>query len=667
MRSEREILTPKYPHLLHGGDYNPEQWLDRPEILECDLRLMKQAGINCVSLGIFAWSKLEPAKDDFRLDWLATIVDKLYEAGIYVDLATPSGARPRWLAEENPEVLRVDERGKRARFGGRHNHCMTSPFYRERVAKIDARLAKRFADHPAVIMWHISNEFEGECHCELCQKAFRRFLKEKYQTIENLNKAWWTAFWSHDYSDFEQIEPPGASGEQSINGLTLDWKRFVTAQTTDFMNQEIRTVKTYAPKIPVTTNLMGLSDVLCYPSLVKELDFVSWDSYPNWHEPGQNVYEGMLDSFTHDYMRCLKNRPFILMESTTSTVNWRPVCKLKKPGMHRLSMLNAIGHGAQSAMYFQIRQSAGGPEKFHSAVISHLNSEKTRVFREVEALGAELGQLSDLLYDSYVEAEVAILYDKESKWALTASCGPRNAGLDYDRICVSFYEYFWNAGINVDVIDSSASLEGYKLVITPMLYMYHNDLQSKVRAFVKNGGYLLSTALSGYVGSTDLCFTAAEEKEKLEDVLGICVEEIDALYDTEANATTWEGIRYPLHTLCELVTCGGAEILSVYEKDFYKGKPVLTVNAFGSGKAYHLASYGNKALYKALFDRICRKAGIEGVLGKAQIPDGIGVASRRNGNKTFVFIGNFSEEEKSIEDRIKLKPFEMQMVVLECP
>lgn len=644
MSLQKEILTPKYPHLLHGGDYNPEQWLDKPEILKRDIELMKKAKINCVSLGIFAWSKLEPSKDDFHLDWMEEIINNLYSAGIYVDLATPSGARPRWIAKENCEVLRVDERGKRAHFGGRHNHCMSSPYYRDRVAKIDMVLAKRFSDHPGVIMWHISNEFEGECHCDLCQQAFRRYLRDKYTTIGNLNRAWWTTFWSHDYSGFEEIESPKDSGENTVNGLTLDWKRFVTNQTVDFMNNEINTVKKYAPNIPVTTNMMGLSDVLCYPRLAQKLDFVSWDSYPNWHEPGQNTYEGALTSFTHDYMRCLKNRPFILMESTTSTVNWRPVCKIKKPGMHRLSMLDAIGHGSQSAMYFQIRQSLGGPEKFHSAVISHLDSDDTRVFKEVASLGEELESVSDIIYGTYNYSEVAIIYDKESKWALDGSSGPRNESLDYDRTCVSFYEYFWQHGINVDVIDSSASLDEYKLVIAPMLYMYHNGIEERIRKFVQRGGYVVSTAFSGYVNETDLCFSGNDADRKLSDVFGICIEEIDALYDEESNLTTFEGKEYPLHTLCEIVKCVDAKALSVYEKDFYKGFPVITVNKYGDGTAYHIASYSDQGLYDALFNRICDEAGIYGVLGNTRIPPGIGIVSRRDKNRIIVFAGNYTDE-----------------------
>lgn len=685
MNTQMYTLTPKYPKLLHGGDYNPEQWLDDKEVLSKDISLMKEANINCVSLGIFAWAKLEPDQDEFHLEWMEKIIDTLYSSGIYVNLATPSGARPRWLANEYEEVLRIDERGKRARFGGRHNHCMSSPVYRERVAKINSMLAKRLGDHPGVIMWHISNEYEGECHCELCQQAFRSFLKNRYGSIDKLNRAWWTSFWSHDYSDFEEIESPKSIGENSINGLSLDWKRFVTYQTTDFMVNEIYAIKEYSPDIPVTTNMMGLSDVLCYPLMAQKLDFASWDSYPGWHEPGQNVYQGVRDSFTHDYIRCLKKRPFILMESTTSTVNWMPVCKVKKPGMHRLSMLNAIGHGAQSAMYFQIRQSLGGPEKFHSAVISHLGTDKSRVFNEVSTLGAELDLLSEYVYSTYNDSSVAIIYDKENKWALDNSNGPRNAGLDYDRTCISFYEFFWRNGINVDVIDSSSSLDGYKLVIAPMLYMFHNSIQEKIRKFVKAGGYILSTAFSGCVNVSDLCFPGEDTDEKLSDVFGFYVEEIDALYDAEFNQTIFNGKKYQLNTLCEIVRCTTSTPLSTYLGDFYKGKPVIIENNFGLGKAYHISAYGEQNLYNEILNDITQEISVYGVLGKADIPDGIGIVSRKDSNRTIIFIGNFAEETRTIklkkeadgydktifhyidgspiEETLPMEPYEMRILI----
>ena len=229
--------------MLHGGDYNPEQWLDMPEILEKDIEYFKKAKINQVSMGIFSWAMLEPEEGKYQFEWMAEVIERLYKNGISVLLATPSGARPKWMADKYPEVLRVDETRHRNLFGGRHNHCYTSPVYREKVRQMNMELAKRFGNHPAVIGWHLSNEYGGECHCPLCQEEFRKWLKEKYGTIEKLNKAWATTFWSHVYNDFSQIESPSSRGENGVHGLNLDWKRFVTDRTVDFTRFEAQAVK----------------------------------------------------------------------------------------------------------------------------------------------------------------------------------------------------------------------------------------------------------------------------------------------------------------------------------------------------------------------------------------------------------------------------------------
>ncbi|MGN0688700.1 MAG: beta-galactosidase [Oscillospiraceae bacterium] len=641
----KSAATPKFPFILHGGDYNPEQWKDYPDILEKDIELFKKANINCVSLGIFSWANLEPKKDCFDFEWLDNVINKLYSNGIRVILATPSASRPQWLAEELPEVLRVGENGVRNLYGHRHNHCYTSPAYRERVRIIDARLAERYADHPAVILWHISNELGGECHCELCQQEFRRWLKEKYGTLDALNHAWWAHFWSHTYTSWEQIHSPSWLGETSIHGLNLDWKRFVTYKSIDFMKHEISTVKAVNPDIPVTANLMGLYVYgLDYYKFAKELDVISWDSYPEWHAPSCNEDVARNESLSHDMMRALKHKPFLLMECTPSTTNWRPISKLKKPGMHTLSVINAIAHGADSGLYFQMRQSRGSAEKFHSAVISHVGTENTRVFKEVAETGKVLQSLSSEIYASHSKARAAIIFDVENKWALDTCQGPRNAGLDYFGAIQKCYDYFWKNGITVDVVDSDSDFTDYKLVIAPMLYMFRGGIQEKLRSFVANGGTLVTTCFSGIVNDTDLCLLGEATEEKLSDVLGMWVEETDSLYDNEHNSMTWNGNSYRLSELCEIVHATTAEVLAEYESDFYKGTPALTKNCFGKGAAYHLCSTADVDFYRAFFAKLCAEAGLEKPFD-ADIPEGVGVTEREGS----IFLQNFCETPASIK------------------
>ena len=430
-------INEKCPHFLHGGDYNPDQWMNVPGIWEEDMRLMKLANCNAMSVGIFAWAVLEPEEGRFEFGWLDRIMDMIAENGGYVVLATPSGARPAWLAQKYPEVLRVQANRQRILFGGRQNHCFTSPVYREKCSIINRKLAERYKDHPALLVWHVSNEYSGECHCELCQKAFREWLKRKYDNdLDKLNEQWWTSFWSHTYTDWEQIQSPAPHGESRVHGHNLDWKRFVTDQTVDFIKNEIAPLKEITPNIPVTTNLMGTYPGLDYWKIAPVLDVISWDIYPTWHSPQNDAELACRIGFLHDLNRSFKGgKPFMLMESTPSITNWHPVAKLKRPGMHLLASMQAVAHGSDTVQYFQWRKSRGSNEKFHGAVVDHCGHENTRVFRDVAEVGSVLKKL-DPVIGTTVNAEVAVIYDWENNWAIEDAEGPRKDKKNYQQTCM---------------------------------------------------------------------------------------------------------------------------------------------------------------------------------------------------------------------------------------
>ena len=636
--------------LLHGADYNPDQWLHDPDILRQDIELMKKAGCNVMSVGIFAWAALEPEEGQYHWEWLDHVIDSLYENGISVILATPSGARPAWLAQRYPEVLRVTSDRRRIRFGARHNHCYTSPVYREKVGLLNRKLAERYSRHPAVILWHISNEYGGECHCELCQEAFRNWLKRKYRALDELNRQWWTAFWSHTYTDWSQIESPGPLGEQSIHGLNLDWRRFVTDQTIDFMKHEIACVKAVNPELPATTNFMYYYDGLNYFKFRDEIDIVSWDSYPTWHKADD--FDTALDTaMYHDLMRSIKKQPFLLMESTPSTTNWQGVSKLKKPGMHLLSSLQAVAHGSNSVQYFQWRKSRGSSEKFHGAVVSHDGSGDTRVFREVARVGQLLQQLSEVAGTS-VRSEAAIVYDWENKWAVEDAQGPRNKGMGYKDEVQLHYRALKKLGLNVDFVDMEGDIDGYKLVIAPMLYMLRGGFEQKLRRFVQQGGTLVMTYWSGIVNENDLVFLGGAPHD-LTDVLGIVSEEIDSLYDHERNCGSVlaghdpGGLQgsYECHTLCDLVHLRGAEALMAYGEDFYAGRPVLTRNRFGLGEAYYIGSRFEQRFYDDFYGELSRTLQLARPLD-LEFPRGVYAAERSNEQVQVVFIHNFTQAEQ---------------------
>ncbi len=644
----------KQAGIWYGGDYYPEQWLERPDILKQDIDYMKKAGINTVTMGMFAWSFLEPEEGRYNFGWLKERVDDLYKNGIYTIMGTPSGARPKWLSDKYPEVLRVDDTGRRQLFSGRHNHCFTSPIYREKVRRINRELAGHFASHPGVLMWHISNEYGGECHCALCQKAFRLWLKKKYDSIEELNRRWCTSFWSHIYQSFDQIESPSSIGETMVHGLNLDWKRFVTEQTADFALWEVNSLKEAGAMQPTTTNLMYDYQGLNYQRLSETVDVVSWDSYPLWHKEKEILTAGD-NGMQHDFMRSLKKKPFLLMESCPSSTNWQGVSKLKSPGILSLASWQAVAHGSDSVLYFQIRQSRGSSEKFHGAVIDHYGGSDTRVFKEVSRIGKEFSGMEELA-GTVVRAKAALIYDVQNRWAMEDAQGPRNKGLFYHETCVKVYRAIKKLGFNVDVITMDSSLEDYQLVAAPMIYLYRSGIDGKLRKFVKDGGQLMVTYWSGIVDEEDNCFLGGAP-HGLMDVLGIRSTEIDGLYDGDRNymaAAPWGGgeKRYECRNLCDLVRLSGAKALLVYEKDFYKGYPALTRNSYGKGTAYYVCADACQDFYDDFFRDVTCEAGIKPLL-EGELPEELLVSSRESQLYEYFFIQNYSPDPVLLKEKTR--------------
>ena len=652
---EKKILFPRVGGFLHGGDYNPEQWLDRPDILEEDVRLMKKAGMNSATLGVFSWSALEPAEGEFHFAWLETVIDRLYENGIYTVLSTPSGARPAWLDEAYPEAMRVDRTGMRARHGGRHNHCMSSPVYREKVAVIDRKLAERFGFHPGVIMYHISNEFSGECFCPHCIERFRAYLACRYDNdIEKLNAAWWTAFWSHRYNNFRQIEPPFSNGENSVMGLNMEWKRFTTWNTNDFMKAEIEVLRGVNPDIPVTANLMRLFEGLDYRKMAPDMDVVSWDNYPAFHNDRETLGETFGETaFQHAVMRSLKpGKPFMMMESAPGLVSWQAVNKMKRPGVHLLACLQAIACGSDSVQYFQWRKGRGSYEQFHGAVVDHLGTDDTRVFREVAEVGELLRKIAPAA-GTIVKSKAALLFDWDNRWALDGSEGPRNKDLHYQECVEKSYRALRRQGLNVDVIDQKCSFAPYRFVAAPMQYLFHEGFAEKIREFVEKGGTFVLTYWSGVVDENDLCFLGGTP-HGLMDVFGLRSEEIDSLYDEEENllcraeaAPKELGDGYVCKYLCQLVKPTTAKTLMVYGKDFYAGTPALLENDFGEGKAYYVCADAEQAFYDDLYEKLAKEAGVSPIL-PTEIPDGVEVTGRSGENVEYIFFQNFNRSDVKV-------------------
>lgn len=654
MAHKYQPISNKLPHMLHGADYNPEQWLRYPEILQEDIRLMKLAKCNVMSIGIFSWVSLEPEEGQYTFEWLDEILNTFAENGIYAFLATPSGARPAWMSAKYPEVLRVEANRVRNLHGFRHNHCYTSPIYREKVLMINTRLAERYAKHPAVIGWHISNEFGGECHCDYCQAAFRNWVKNKYGTLDELNEAWWTTFWSHTITDWSQVESPAPHGETQVHGMNLDWRRFVTDQTADFIKHEIKPLKQFNADLPVTTNFMGFYEGINYHKIAPLLDVLSWDSYPTWHDAEHDIVQARHTAMMHDIVRAMKGgQPFLLMESSPSATNWQDVSKLKRPGMHLLSSLQAVAHGSDSVQYFQWRKSRGSSEKLHGAVVDHVGHEFTRVFEEVTDVGNALSKMGQIV-GTTVPVEVAIIFDWENRWAVKDAQGPRNKGIKYEETVEQHYDAFWKQGIAVDVIDMNADLSKYKLVVAPMLYLIAEGVGERIQQFVEQGGTFVTTYWSGIVNENDLCFLGGFPGP-LRQTLGIWSEEIDGLHDDQYNgliplANNELGLtsHYDAVELCDLIHLEGAEALGTYASDFYAGKPALTINHLGQGEAYYMAARFEAPFYDDFYSVLMNKLKLTRAID-TNLPNGVTAHVRSDGEQDYVFIQNYTVEQKSLK------------------
>lgn len=630
----------KVNKIVYGGDYNPEQWPE--EIWAEDMRLLKEANIDIVTLNVFSWAALQPSEETYDFSKLDKIMEMVRDNGLQVCLATSTGAHPAWMAKKYPDILRTEFNGLKRKFGGRHNSCPNSPTYEKYSVRLAQKIAERYRDYNNIVAWHISNEFGGECYCENCEKAFRVWLKKKYQTIENVNRAWNTAFWGHTFYDWDEIVLPNLLSEHfeqdrsQFQGITVDYKRFNSESILECYKREYDALKAITPDIPITTNLMGFYKPLDYKMWAKYMDVVSWDNYPSNEDSPAQI------AMSHDLMRGINGgEPFLLMEQTPSVTNWLPYNALKRPGVMRLWSYQAVAHGSDSVMFFQMRRTVGACEKLHGAVIDHVGTNETRVFREVKALGAELKELGEQTLGAVTDAKAAIYFDWDNWWAIECSAGP-NCDLKYKDEIYNYYQALYKLNIPVDIVGPEDDLGKYQLLIAPILYMTKTRYDEKIRTFVKNGGTFVTTFFSGIADEHDLIVTGGYPG-KLRDIMGIWVEESDALPSGAENHFTYRGKAYPAKLLCDLSHLEGAEALSVYEEDFYAQMPVITKNQFGDGRAYYVATRSSEEFYQTLMADICEECGVESLLAPQE---NLEVTMRRNENGRFLFLLNHADREQ---------------------
>ena len=619
--------------LCFGGDYNPEQWPD--EVWLEDVRLMAEAEVNLVSVAIFSWSLLEPAPGRFEFGWLDRVLDLLHGAGIRADLATATASPPPWLARRHPDSLPVTFDGRRLWPGGRQAYCPSSPAYRDAAVRLVEAIATRYAEHPALALWHINNEYGchvAHCYCDTSAAAFRRWLRQRYGDLERLNHAWATTFWSQRYGDWEEIHPPRTAPTFSNPSQQLDFWRFSSDELLDCYRAERDVLRRITPDVPITTNFMTPSfKPVDYFRWAPEIDVVSTDHYLRPAEGPTTLDLALSGDVTRGVAG---GAPWLLMEHSTSAVNWQARNLPKLPRQMRRDALAHVARGSDGAMFFQWRASRAGAEKYHSAMVPHAGTD-TRVWREVRELGADLRAIGEV-QGSRVVADVALLWDWEAWWAVELDSHPSADVRFLDRVR-AFHGALHAHGVTADVVPPGRDLSDYRLVIVPSLYLVSDADAEALARWVHAGGHALVSYFSGIVDPND-AIRLGGYPGAFRELLGIHVEEFHPLpagdvvsLDDGSRAETW----------MDDLRLAGAEAVATYADGPLAGVPAVTRHAHGQGFAWYGATRLDDAGTHRLVQRLCEEAGVRPVVERGS-PE-LEAVRRRGSDADYLFLLNHGD------------------------
>ena len=639
-------VIPRLGALGFGGDWNPEQW---PEsIWDEDLGLMREAHVNLVTVGVFSWAHLEPEPGEYDFGWLDRVLDKCLAAGIAVDLATATASPPPWLGHRWPQSLPVTEDGVRLTYGARQQYCPSSTDYREHALALTERIASRYADHDAVVMWHVGNEYGAHvaaCWCDVSATAFRDWLMKRYNDLDELNRAWSTSFWSQRYSDLAEVIPPRRTPYFPNPTMQLDFRRFSSDEMLALFMAERDIIRTYSPPDkPITTNFMRFFPNADYWSWAMAEDVVSDDWYPDLADDASHI-EGAAGA---DLMRSLGHgRPWLLMEQAVSAINWRAVNPPKSEGAYRRWSLQQVARGADAVLHFQWRASVGGAEKWHSGMLPHAGP-RTRSWHEVVALGHELKQLTSLV-GATTDAEIAIVLDWPSWWALELDSRP-STELSMVTILRSWYQPLWERGFSIDFAHPESDLRRYRLVLIPQLYAVSDQGARSVEQAVSAGTHVAVGYFSGAVDEFDRV-RAGGYPAPWTDLLGIWVEEYRPLLPGQTMSLRAETPSAPQHATCagwsEHVHLDGATAVLTYVGGDLDGLPAVTLNQTDTASAWYISAGLDQTSLAALLELITQQAGVDPIL-PAVPATGVEVARRRTATEQFLFLLNHASSDHTV-------------------
>lgn len=654
-----------------GVDYYPEHWPEErwPE----DARLMAEAGVNVVRLAEFAWSILEPQPGRFDFDWLDRALEILSQHGIHVILGTPTASPPPWVMAMLPGAYKVNAIGQRLTYGNRREYCPTHTGYRERGRMITRAMADHYKNHPAMIGWQIDNELGGRCYCSSCRDSFQNWLRDRYGTLERLNSAWGTAFWSHVYTEWSQIPVPLETGGVPNPGLDLDYRRFMSDTFVNFQQEQVDILRQFCPSHFITHNFMGFGfDQINYFDLAKSLDYVSWDNYPrtSWHLL-QDVDPAYV-ALGHDTTRGFKRKPFWLMEEQSGSGGWQNLGISPRPGEMRLWTYQAIAHGADGMVYFRWRTARYGTEQYWHGILYH-HGQPGRRYEEFKAIGSELKRSGARFLGAENRNQVAMVLSYEARWAFQGQ--PNHADFKYPAFFTSYYKALHHRNVGVDIVPPNADLSQYRLVIAPAMYILAEAAADNLRHFVHNGGMLITTARTGVKDEANAvvnCYLPG----LLADVCGVEVDEYDVL---PANVTVPLDLALPglddqaaqAWLWFEVLRPTTSQAVASYRSEYFSGRPAITLNTYGQGQSLYVGTLGDDGLHETLLGWALKTTGIRSVLNA---PPGIEITERWHGNQRILFLLNHTGSAQEIpvnqsyvdlisgaifKESVKIAPFEV--------
>lgn len=626
--------------MRYGADYYPEHWPESrwPE----DVRLMQAAGLNTVRMAEFAWTRMEPQDGVYDFSWLDRAIELLASHDIQAVLCTPTATPPAWLMHAHPECFLVDEHGQRLTFGHRRNTCPSQPVYRDYSARIVRAMAEHFASNDTVIGWQIDNEFGDRCYCQLCQQAFHEWLRAKHGSLDALNDAWGTDFWSHVYTAWDEIPLPWATSYTHNPGLALDYRRFMSDTYADYQRAQIRILRESCPGRWITHNLMGFRyPKLNYFDMAADLDFVSWDNYPRFR--GLPDLSGI--ALAHDAMRGCKNANFWVMEAQSGPAGQTTVGTAPRPGEIPFWAWQAIAHGADGIVFFRWRTCRFGAEEYWHGVLDH-HGQPRRRYREVARLGETLGRVGGAIEGTKVAAQAAMLLSYDSRFALQNQ--PVNPDLSYEGVFADIYRALWERNIGVDIVPPDGDISAYAVVVAPVLYILPEETASRLRDYVRGGGMLITTCRSGVM---DVHNTVVNQPLPglLADVCGVTVDEYDSLPDEiELRLSLGEelgGGQDMARVWADVLEPARARALATYDSEYYAGRPAVTVNRFGAGEAIYVGTVAEPIFWERLVDWLVASGQVAAPL---TAPEGVEVTVREDDDAQYIFILNGTDEAQTV-------------------